>query len=96
MQQPRMIRSTQEFDQVDDRRDVACQSLAKVRVEVREPGAIDHHIQRAAQALPYLGSHAQPRLTDVTFDYFDSLGDEIREPLTEPLLQGIKHRRFFE
>ena len=50
MQQRGVIRFAQKFDQVKDRRDVARQRLAKIRIEIRQAGAVDDQVQTCAPA----------------------------------------------
>src|SRR5467141_3706720 len=44
----------------------------------------------------YLGGHAESRLAHVSFDHFDTLGDEVRVPIIQLLLQTIENRRLLE
>ena len=47
MQQAGVVGGPQEFDQVDDRGDIARQGVAKVRIEIRQAGAVDDQVERA-------------------------------------------------
>ena len=88
MQQPRVVRGPQEFNQVNDRADIAGQGLAKIRIEIRQPGAVDHQVERACQTRSRCRVHAQTRLAYVTFHDFHALGDEIRESGAMPQIFG--------
>ena len=96
MQQARMVGGPQKLNQMENRCDVASKSLAKVRIEIRQPGTIHHDIQCALQTFTNLWSDPKPRLADVAVNDCDALGDEIRESVAKPFLQLIEDRRLLK
>src|SRR5690348_16563606 len=79
-----------------DGRHIARQGLAKVRIEIRKPGTVDDEVQITSQMRLHRRGNSQAWLAHVALDDFDAPGDKLREPVTEPLLQGVKYRRFLE
>src|ERR1700680_1290793 len=79
-----------------DRRHIARQGFAKIRIEIRQPGTIDDEVQIARELCPPLRGNPQSRLAYVALDDLDALGDKLSEPAAKLLLQGIEYRRLFE
>ena len=96
MHQRGVIGCAQKFNQVKDRRHIARQGFAKVRIEIRQAGTIDDEVQIARKLRSRLRGNPQSRLAHVALDDFDALGDKLREPVAKPLLQRIKYGRLFE
>src|SRR5450759_211647 len=81
---------------MQDRRHIARQGFAKVRIEIRQDGTIKNQVQIERELRSLFRGNPQSRLANVALDDFDALGDKLREPAAKLLLQWIKYRRLFE
>jgi hypothetical protein len=81
---------------VKDRRHIARQGFAKVRIEIRQAGTIDDEVEIARKLRPPLRGNPQSRLAHVALDDFHAFGDKLREPVAKALLKWVKYGRLLE
>ena len=73
MQQRRMIRSANEFDQVISRVHVHSQRIPQIGIKIRQPRAVDDEIKILLQPCRDLRLQPQPRLRNIALHDFHSL-----------------------
>ena len=79
------------MQQMVRRVDVHRQRVAEVRVEIRQPGAIDDQVQRPPQALPRFHRQSEPGFARIACHHLYPLAQEIREPVAVPLGQPVEN-----
>src|SRR3989449_1723704 len=94
VQQAGVVGGANKIEQVRYAGDVRCQSVAQVRVEIHQAGAVHHQVEQPLQPRSRLRRHAQPGLADVTLDHLDPISQELGQAIAVALMQVVEDRRF--
>ena len=85
-----------EIEHVGGGADVRRESVAKIGIEIGEPGAIDDHVERILEAAAHFGLQAEAGFRDVAFDDFDMLAQEFGEERAVAVGEAFEDGRFFD
>ncbi len=69
--------------------------VANVRIEIRQPRAVQDHINILRETIAHFRRESEVRLAHVTIDDFDALTQELTKSVAMLLRERIKNRRFF-
>src|SRR5580692_3372485 len=90
-----MIRGSYELENIDRGIRVGRNRVAQVRIEIRQPRAVDDQIQILLQTASRLAIESEPRPGNIPFDHLDLVPQKIEKPVPVALKQRIEYRRVF-
>ena len=96
VQQRRLFRSTDKLDQVIGRVHVDGQRIPQVRIEIRQPRAVDDDIQLALQTRRHFRIQPQSGLRYIAFNDFHPVGEKRVETIAVAFKQRIENRRLLD
>ena len=96
MHQPRVVALSQKVQQVHRGIHVGSESIAQVRIEIRQPRAVHHQIERFCQPRLRRRIQTQPRLAYIAFDDFHLVFQERAQFASVLFLQRVERRRFLD
>ena len=93
MQQRGVMGIAHEIEHVRGGADVRRERVAKIGIEIREPGAVDDHVERSrARRRRTSGCRPRPGLRDVAFDHFDAFAQEFGEDARRGVRRAVRTR----
>src|SRR5437660_6345625 len=95
MQKSSVIRRSHELKDINWSVRVGRESVAQIRVKVRQTRTINNKVQAFLQAARAFATESEPGLRHVAFNDLNFLTQKIRQPIAKTIEQRIEHRRVF-